>query len=53
MTGEQYKALSVREFDRAAAKYESGHAGVYELCKQEDMMLWGRPSFTAISKPVR
>ena len=35
MTGEQYKALSVREFDRAAAKYESDHAGVYELCKKD------------------
>ena len=35
MTSEQYKALSVKEFDRAAAKYESGHAGVYELCKKD------------------
>ena len=35
MTDEQYKALSVKEFDRAAAKYESGHAGVYELCKKD------------------
>ncbi|MBR0281566.1 MAG: class I SAM-dependent methyltransferase [Oscillibacter sp.] len=35
MTNEQYKALSVKEFDRAAAKYESGHAGVYELCKKD------------------
>ena len=28
-------ALSVKEFDRAAEKYESGHAGVYELCKKD------------------
>ena len=35
MTSEQYKALSVKEFDRAAAKYESGHAGIYELCKKD------------------
>ena len=51
MTGEQYKALSVREFNRASEKCESGHAGIYELCKQEALL--GRPSFTAISKPVR
>lgn len=35
MTSEQYKALSVKEFDRAAAKYESGHAGIYEICKKD------------------
>ena len=35
MTNEQYKALSVKEFDRAAQKYDSGHAGVYELCKKD------------------
>ena len=35
MTAEEYKALSLREFDRAAAGYESGRAGVYELCKKD------------------
>ena len=35
LTSEQYKALSVKEFDRVAAKYESGHAGVYEMCKKD------------------
>ncbi len=35
VTSEQYKALSVKEFDRAAEKYESGHAGVYEMCKKD------------------
>ena len=35
MTNEQYKALSIREFDKAAHKYESGHAGIYELCKKD------------------
>lgn len=35
MTNAQYKALSVQEFDRAAEKYESGHAGIYEMCKKD------------------
>ena len=35
MTNEQYKALSIKEFDKAARKYESGHAGIYELCKKD------------------
>ena len=35
MTNEQYKSLSIREFDKAAHKYESGHAGIYELCKKD------------------
>jgi ubiquinone/menaquinone biosynthesis C-methylase UbiE len=32
---EQYKELSIREFTKAAAKYEGNHAGVYELCKKD------------------
>ena len=35
MTNEQYKELSKKEFTRAASKYESNHAGVYELCKKD------------------
>jgi ubiquinone/menaquinone biosynthesis C-methylase UbiE len=35
MTNAEYKALSIREFDRAAKTYESGHAGIYELCKRD------------------
>ena len=35
LTDIQYKALSVKEFTRAAEKYESEHAGVYELCKED------------------
>jgi len=34
-TPEEYKKLSVREFTKAAGIYESGHAGVYELCKKD------------------
>jgi len=35
MNAEQYKALSVKEFTKAAAIYDSGHAGIYELCKDD------------------
>ena len=35
MTSEEYKALTVKEFTRAAAIYDSGHAGIYELCKDD------------------
>ncbi len=31
----QYKALSIEEFTKAASSYETDHAGVYELCKDE------------------
>lgn len=34
-TSEQYKALSKKEFTAAAEKYESNHAGVYEMCKKD------------------
>lgn len=30
-----YKKLSVREFNRAAEKYETDHAGVYNICKKD------------------
>lgn len=35
MTAEEYKQLSVKEFTRAAKVYDSGHAGIYELCKDD------------------
>ena len=35
MNGDQYKELSIREFTKAAGRYESDHAGVYELCKKD------------------
>ena len=34
-SGEQFKEMSVREFTQAARVYESGHAGIYEICKDD------------------
>lgn len=34
-TSEEYKQLSKREFTKAAKIYESGYAGVYEMCKKD------------------
>mgnify|MGYP000888306775 FL=1 len=35
MTNEEYKNMSVREFTKAAGRYESNHAGIYEMCKKD------------------
>ncbi len=35
MTSREYKALSVKEFTKAAEIYESDHAGVYNICKKD------------------
>lgn len=35
LTNNDYKDLSIREFTKVAAFYESEHAGVYELCKKD------------------
>ncbi len=35
MKAEQYKELSIKEFTKAATIYDSGHAGIYELCKDD------------------
>ena len=35
MTEKKYKDLSIKEFTRAAEVYDSGHAGVYEMCKDD------------------
>ena len=35
MTSEQYKELSVSEFTKTAERYESNHAGIYEMCKKD------------------
>lgn len=35
MTNEEYKKMSVDEFTKAAEKYESKHAGIYEMCKKD------------------
>ena len=34
-TAEEYKRLSVREFTKAAIQYDSNHAGIYEMCKDD------------------
>lgn len=34
-TAEQLKQLSIEEFTEAARIYESGHAGIYEICKDD------------------
>ena len=35
MTPEEYKKLSIKEFTEAAKVYDSGHAGIYEMCKDD------------------
>ena len=35
MNSAQYKELSVKEFTKAAEIYDSGHAGIYEMCKDD------------------
>lgn len=35
MTEQKYKNLSIKEFTKAAEVYDSGHAGVYEMCKDD------------------
>ena len=31
----EYKELSIREFTKAAEVYDSNHAGIYEMCKDD------------------
>lgn len=35
MTENEYKALSIKEFSRAARVYETDEAGVYKMCKKD------------------
>ena len=35
MKNEEYKKLSIEEFTKAAGRYESNHAGIYEMCKKD------------------
>ena len=32
---EEYKKMSISEFTKAAGRYESNHAGIYEMCKKD------------------
>ena len=34
-TEKEYKELTVKEFTKAADVYESGHAGIYEMCRDD------------------
>ena len=40
MTPEEYKKLSIKEFTQAAKVYDSGHAGIYEMCKDDYPPIW-------------
>ena len=35
MKNEEYKKLSIAEFTKAAGRYESNHAGIYEMCEKD------------------
>ena len=35
MTPEEYKQLSIKEFTEAARAYDSDHAGIYEMCRDD------------------
>ncbi|MFQ6844401.1 MAG: class I SAM-dependent methyltransferase [Lachnospiraceae bacterium] len=35
MKNEEYKKMSIKEFTKAAGRYESSHAGIYEMCKKD------------------
>lgn len=35
LSEKKYKDLSVKEFTKAAEVYDSGHAGIYEMCKED------------------
>jgi len=34
-TDQEYKQLSIKEFNKAATKYESQNSGIYEMCKED------------------
>ena len=34
-TEKEYKDLTIKEFTKAADVYETGHAGIYEMCKED------------------
>ena len=35
LTDKEYKDLSIKEFTKAAKIYDSNHAGIYEMCKDD------------------
>ena len=34
-TAEEYKNLSIRDFTKAASRYEGDHAGIYKMCQKD------------------
>ena len=40
-SAEELKQLSIKEFTEAAKVYESGHAGIYEMCKDDYPQMLG------------
>lgn len=34
-TAQEYKKLSIKEFNKAAHNYESDNSGIYEMCKED------------------
>ena len=34
-TAQEYKKLSIKEFNKAAHNYESNNSGIYEMCKED------------------
>lgn len=34
-TSEEYKKLSIQEFTKAAQRYDSDNAGIYDMCKED------------------
>lgn len=34
-TSEEYKNLSIKEFNKAAKKYDTDHSGIYKMCKKD------------------
>lgn len=40
MTNDEYKKLSLREFDRAAAKFDDDDPSVYNLCRKDYPDVW-------------
>ena len=52
MTPEEYKNLSIKEFTEAAKVYDSGHAGIYEMCKDLFLSKTKRDAQLIINEPT-
>ena len=40
MKNEEYKKLSIKEFTKAAGRYESNHAGIYKCARRIIRIFW-------------